>query len=112
MEAKQLARNTDPPSSHEAASGAVKSGKVGNHSRIVLRALALHPGSTYKQLATHIIGLDKHEVARRLPGLRNKRKVAHCENCDYSPENCFSRCRFAQYHKSKNQTKMLRWWVI
>lgn len=73
-----LARNTDPITSHDAAEHMRESGKIGEHERIVLELVKMFPDSTSRELAEHT-ALGRHEVARRLPGLRDKGLVTQGE---------------------------------
>jgi len=51
-----------------AAAEATRSGRVATNQRLVLRLVRMYPGSTSKTLA-RLGGMDRHEVARRLPEL-------------------------------------------
>lgn len=62
------ARNTDPETSHAAAQQVRKSGAKAAHQQRVLDAVLRLPGLTYRELAVQC-GLERHEVARRLPEL-------------------------------------------
>lgn len=69
-----LARAYDASSSHEAAERAVQSGLVASQEAQTLEALREHAGClgiTSKSLSK-ASGLDRHMLARRLPGLRDK----------------------------------------
>lgn len=69
-----LARRTDPETSHEAAERLVESGRHGSQKAVVYAALCEHPGITSKELALRA-NLDRHVVARRLPDLREDGKA-------------------------------------
>lgn len=60
------ARNTDPRSSHLAAAEVTVTGRRHDHQQIVTAAVHAHPGLTSAEL-TKYTGLERHEVARRLP---------------------------------------------
>ena len=68
------ARSTDPETSHEAAEAIKASGALATHQGIVLKAVRAFPGLTSAELAIHC-GLERHEVARRLPELEVARQV-------------------------------------
>lgn len=72
-----LARAHDAVSSHAAAERAVQSGLVASQEAQTLDALREHAGClgvTSKRLS-QLTGLDRHMLARRLPGLRDKNMV-------------------------------------
>jgi hypothetical protein len=60
------ARNSDPNSSHLAAAEVTITGRRYDHQQIVTDAVHKHPGLTSAEL-TKYTGLERHEVARRLP---------------------------------------------
>ena len=66
---KPRARNSDPVSSHLAASALAASGVLSRQRRIVLAALKEHGPCTSAELAARS-GLERHLTARRLPELR------------------------------------------
>lgn len=68
IELHQMARNTDPSSSHDAAAELAASGQLYVQRAVVLRALIATPGSTSAELAADH-NLDRYMVARRLPEL-------------------------------------------
>ena len=110
QQAGVLCRNDDPMSSVVAAEEAVKSGRVQSHAEQVLAAVVAKPGRTSGQLAS-LFDLDRHEVARRLPGLREIGKVQHCPNpvCDAA---CIHNARLCDEAKPLRLrgTMELRWW--
>lgn len=61
------ARRTDPRSSHVAAIRAELS-HAGRHRQICLNEVLKHHGQTSAEIALQV-GLDRHQVARRLPEL-------------------------------------------
>lgn len=63
------ARSTDPSSSFQAAEGHEQTGRAPRNRKRALEAVRLNPGRTSKELAT-LTGMDRHELARRLPELR------------------------------------------
>lgn len=65
----QLARKTDPITSHEAADELVSSGQHTSQKSIVYKALRLYPNLTSAELA-NAVRLDRYLVARRLPDLK------------------------------------------
>ena len=65
------ARRTDPATSHEAAAAIAESGELGRQQRLVLEGVRRWPGLTSLELATKL-GLDRHQVARRLPELLSR----------------------------------------
>lgn len=60
----QIARNTDPLSSHLAASEVTGSGVRGCHIARIIDTVRRAPGRTSAELAV-ICGLERHEAARR-----------------------------------------------
>lgn len=60
------ARTTDPITSHMAAADIVASGGASIQRRRAAAAVRLSPGRTSLELA-HAIGIDRYELARRLP---------------------------------------------
>lgn len=77
-----IARNTDPISSHLAASEITASGIRGEQHRIVLDAVLQYPGRTSFELS-RLCNLDRYQVARRLPELEDgnlvkKSKMRKC----------------------------------
>lgn len=66
------ARRTDPQSSHDAAKRQDASGLTASHEALVLELVREFPGRTSKQLSEKT-ELDRHEVARRLSGLKNRK---------------------------------------
>ena len=75
--ASPRARNTDPASSHEAASRQRK-GRANTDAMTVLACVKTMPGSTSAELAM-FYGLDRHMVARRLPDLEERGLVRRGE---------------------------------
>jgi hypothetical protein len=65
---RNLARRTDPRSSHEAAKRNVLSGANATQKQKVLAGLKKNIGMTSAELAD-AIGMDRYVVARRLPDL-------------------------------------------
>lgn len=72
--AHQLARRDDPQTSKAAACKVIASGKVSAMHTRVLNALVEHGPSTSAELAAKS-GLDRYDVARRLPELERKSMV-------------------------------------
>lgn len=66
----QIARNTDPISSHEAAERIIANGMRGSHQRIVFNAVLENPDKTSRELS-ELCPLERHAVARRLPDLED-----------------------------------------
>lgn len=62
------ARRTDPETSREAAEAVHSDGSLTAARMAVLQALRRFPGSTSRELSERA-GLDRHDVARRLPEL-------------------------------------------
>ena len=71
--ASPRARNTDPSTSHEAATRQSK-GRANSDAIAVLSCVKTMSGATSAELAT-FYGLDRHMVARRLPDLEASGKV-------------------------------------
>lgn len=65
-----LHRVTDPTTSREAAKQHAASGARESHKRRLREALAEHPGLTSAEYG-RLVGLERHEAARRLADLRN-----------------------------------------
>lgn len=65
-----IARDSDPQTSHDAAANVTASGTRAAHCATILDAVKAHPDSTAGELAA-ITGIDRVEVGRRLPDLRN-----------------------------------------
>jgi hypothetical protein len=74
FEARELARRTDPSSSHDAAQEMVESGALNAQCRIVYAALVSYPNHTSAEIAK-LASLDRYMVARRLPDLAKRRLV-------------------------------------
>jgi len=110
LSAAPLCRNNDPISSAIAAEQVIKSGQVVSHAEQVLAAVRAKPGRTSGELAI-LFDLDRHEVARRLPGLRDMGRVQHCPNpvCDAA---CKKNGRYCGEVKSVplRGRRELRWW--
>ena len=64
----------DPITSFMAADRAEESGQSQRHRDIVLATVRAHPGSTSRELSRNCV-LNRWEVARRLPDLRNRSLV-------------------------------------
>lgn len=58
----------DPPTSHAAAREHTASGARGANCERVLSGIRAHPGRTSRELAA-LLGMDRHEVARRTADL-------------------------------------------
>jgi len=71
-----IARNTDPRSSHAAASEITHSGARLQQSVQVLLLVIAHPNRTSRELALY--GLDRYIIARRLPELEEAGAVIRC----------------------------------
>ncbi len=72
-----LARATDTDGSHAAARRHAESGKLSGNRKVVLEGLKKHPGNTSKELG-HLIGMDRHEAARRLADLQGMGLAEKC----------------------------------
>jgi hypothetical protein len=68
VEARTLARASDPASSHAAAAEVVASGAAAAQRARVLRALVAEPGLTSDEIAA-ATGMERHQPARRCPEL-------------------------------------------
>jgi hypothetical protein len=75
LEARKLARSTDPETSHEAAREHVRSGAQAAQKATVLEALRRLGRVTSAELA-QAAGLDRYMVARRLPDLSRDGRAA------------------------------------
>lgn len=84
-----LARTKDPQASHAAAAQLIKSGRRRSHKQRVLAAPQRHPHSTSAELAFYC-GMDRVEVARRLPDLAQDGQVMQGNErfCTVSQKNC------------------------
>ena len=76
------ARNSDPSTSHDAATAMERSGIAAAHRQICLEAVRRKPGQTGAEIAL-AVGLERHEPSRRLPELRDaglieNREVRFC----------------------------------
>jgi len=69
-----LARNTDPPTSHEAAESVERSGRAASQRHLCLLEVWKRPGSTAAEIAART-GLERHVPSRRLPELREAGQV-------------------------------------
>lgn len=70
----ELARLTDPKSSHAAASDLIASGKLLDQQTRAAAAVHRHPGQSSLHLAV-LTGLDRHMLGRRLPELARQGKI-------------------------------------
>ena len=68
--ASPRSRNTDPASSHEAATRQ-KQGRADSDGMAVLACVKTMPGATSAELS-QFYGLDRHMTARRLPDLKER----------------------------------------
>ena len=59
------ARSTDPDTSHAAADHVTENGSRDRQRRITAATVAMHPGSTARELAMHC-ELDRYDIGRRL----------------------------------------------
>ena len=66
------ARATDPETSHAAAEEIETSGSAEAQRNAVFELVSAHPGCTSDELAAFSKHLDRWQVARRLPELRDK----------------------------------------
>lgn len=82
---RPTARLRDPSTSHEAGETVRDSGQREEQQRQVLAALRAHPGVTSDELA-HLAGLDRYMVGRRLPELRDERRVVEVRGYPERPE--------------------------
>jgi hypothetical protein len=64
----EIARHSDPASSHAAAKEITSSGERARQCDLALRMVTEHPGCTSLELSTLKI-LDRYQTARRLPEL-------------------------------------------
>lgn len=62
------ARNTDPCTSHEAARAIIATGDRAHQQQLAYAAVRAFPGRTSLELS-HLSGLDRYALARRLPEL-------------------------------------------
>jgi predicted HTH transcriptional regulator len=85
-----LARATDPQTSHDAARNVTASGTRAAHCATILAAVKANPGSTAGELA-EFTGIDRVEVGRRLPDLRNAGQVRNTRNADWGKPSQYSR---------------------
>ena len=91
-----IAAKADPPTSHEAGAKHAASGKLGDHARIALDLVRLHPGKTYKELFTLASDADQKELhdavelMRRLSGLKAAGFVRHgpARACTIGTRSC------------------------
>lgn len=67
LDARKLARRTDPSTSHEAAERV--SEFASGHRRVILAALKLHGPLTVDEIAQHT-GLKSQQINKRLPELQ------------------------------------------
>ena len=72
-----LARNTDPKTSHIAASNHIKSGKASTHCAKILKTIEAHPNSTGGEIAVSA-GIEYTETQRRISDLVLSGKVMRC----------------------------------
>ena len=84
-----IARRTDPVTSHRAAKEHTDSGKRQTNMERVVAGVHKAPGRTSRELAAYL-GMDYHEVARRLPDAENKGLVRKGE-----PRTCHENARAA-----------------
>ena len=70
-------KTRDPLSSHRAGDAIRHDRILETQNNATLAAVKKHNGSTSKELAA-VYHLDRHMVARRLPGLRTMGKVRNC----------------------------------
>lgn len=68
MSAYLPARNTDPCTSHEAARAIIATGDRAHQQHLAYAAVRAYPGRTSLELS-HLSGLERHALARRLPEL-------------------------------------------
>lgn len=71
---KALARNTDPPTSHEAAEQVEASGRAASQRHLCLLEVWKRSGQTAAEIAA-AAGLKRHVPSRRLPELRQVGQV-------------------------------------
>ena len=64
-------RQTDPVTSHQAASDAELSGRAASQRAICLAWVNSQPGQTAAEIA-RAVGLERHAPSRRLPELRKR----------------------------------------
>ena len=79
----ELARETDPVTSHEAAAEVVASGRQRTHAAVVLELVRAHPGQTagkYGELSTY----GHHEAQRRLSDLKREGQVVQGKRADWN----------------------------
>ncbi len=109
-----LAADKDPISSFEAADKVRESGRLNEQEQVVYDALKRFPGHTSKRLAA-LSGLNRSVVARRLPGLRDKKKARHCPEEYCMTWGCKVDCKNAKKYMKKDigdTVKSMRWWLI
>lgn len=85
------AHRTDPLSSYKAGDRALKSGRIRGQMKAVYAALQKHPGCSSAELA-RIMGVDRHQPARRLSSLAKKGLVKRgkLKYCKISRSYCLS----------------------
>lgn len=69
-----LARSSDPNSSHVAAADLIATGKLLDQQTRAAVAVQRHPGQSSLHLAG-LTGLDRHMLGRRLPGLARQGRI-------------------------------------
>jgi CRP-like cAMP-binding protein len=89
------ARNTDPSTSHVAASAVEATGTAISQRERCLMAAYDKPGSTAGEIAM-VVGLDRHTVSKRLPELRERNLI------------CNGTSRLCQVR----DTLMMTWWPL
>lgn len=62
------ARHTDPSTSHEAARAIIATGDRAHQQHLAYAAVRAYPGRTSLELS-HLSGMDRYTLARRLPEL-------------------------------------------
>lgn len=77
-EPRELARRSDPGTSHEAAAEHVASGNNAAQRLAVLQWVRFAPGRTSDELA-HLMGVSRHVTGRRLPDLERQGLVRRGE---------------------------------
>ncbi|MBA7690628.1 hypothetical protein ES703_99159 [subsurface metagenome] len=88
---RRLARTSDPSTSHAAARGVCRSGRLGRQEKAVYEALCQHSGSTSAELAQLMSG-DRYTPSRRLSGLERKNLVlrGRARKCSATGSMCLT----------------------
>jgi len=86
VQTRPTARKTDPPTSHDAGEAHAASGRRAAEQQRVLEALRQCLGGVTSDELADWAGLDRYMVARRLPELRDQRRLAYVAGYPEMPE--------------------------